>query len=166
MKSTHQQQFYLCGMCNYWTQYDGSKYISFRKPYVFTVYFFMMFRILITPRKFYLQFVQDLVRINNWWNLQFSTTVISLNTSIPTIYSVIPSVLYLICRVSLQSSCDILSRLVLRCATPLCIQTTRWGKFNQKHNYEYVAKLWWLWAIKIHFSAYSGHHQVLTNFLL
>jgi len=42
-----------------------------------------------------------------------------------------------------------------------------WGKFSQKHNYKYMAKWWYLLAIeKLHVSAYSGYHQVLTTCLL
>jgi len=45
---------------------------------------------------------------------------------------------------------------------------TMWcGKFGQKHNCKYMAKLWCLLAVeKLHVSAYSGHLQVLTTFLL
>ena len=45
--------------------------------------------------------------------------------------------------------------------------TIWWGKFSQKHNYKYMAKWWCLLAMeKLHVSAYSGHLQVLTTFLL
>jgi len=46
-------------------------------------------------------------------------------------------------------------------------RTIWWGKFSQKHNYKYMAKWWCLLAMeKLHVSAYSGHLQVLTTFLL
>jgi len=43
-----------------------------------------------------------------------------------------------------------------------------WGKFSKKHNYKYMAKWWCLLAMEelLHVSAYSGHLQVLTTFLL
>jgi len=42
-----------------------------------------------------------------------------------------------------------------------------WGKFSQKHNYKCMGKWWCLLAMeKLHVSAYNGHLQVLTTFLL
>ena len=42
-----------------------------------------------------------------------------------------------------------------------------WGKFCQKHNYKCMVKWWCLLEMeKLHVSAYSGHLQVLTIFLL
>jgi hypothetical protein len=50
---------------------------------------------------------------------------------------------------------------------PSYMMAIRWGKFSQKHNYEYVAKWLCLLAMeKLHVLAYSGHLQVLTTFLL
>jgi len=55
----------------------------------------------------------------------------------------------------------------LRCAIPVLCLKIRWVKISPKHNYEYMAKWWCLLAIEqLHVSAYSGHIQVLTTFLL
>ena len=49
----------------------------------------------------------------------------------------------------------------------MVLLTISWGKFSQKHKYKYMAKWWCLLAMeKLHVSAYSDHHQVLTIFLL
>ena len=47
------------------------------------------------------------------------------------------------------------------------MHSIRWAKFSQKHKYKYMAKLWCLLTMeKLHVSAYSGHRQVSTTFLL
>ena len=49
----------------------------------------------------------------------------------------------------------------------LCNYTVRW--IQSKHNYKYMAKWWCLLAMeekKLYVSAYRGHFQVLTTFLL
>jgi hypothetical protein len=62
------------------------------------------------PRYFQSQLLLCLVLFYNWRNLQASTCVTSLNTSIPTIYHGIPRVSYLVYRGSQQTSCDIWRR--------------------------------------------------------
>ena len=71
---------------------------------------------------------------------------------------------------------DTLDLMLLLCRLALCfcrtmrndlLSSIRCGKFSQKHNYKYMAKWWCLLALeKLHVSAYSGHHQVFTTFLL
>jgi len=84
---------------------SAARYISFRKTETFSVYSSHIVQKIYYSATFQLQFVQDLLRMYNWWNLQSSPCVTSLNTSIPNIYAVIPSILYLVYRVSLQISC-------------------------------------------------------------
>ena len=92
-----------------WSLLNGSlgtylEWVFIESNMKFTVYYSHVLQNTYYSANFHLHLVQDLVRINNWWNLQSSPTATFLNTSISQIYAVILSVLYLVYRVSLQNS--------------------------------------------------------------
>jgi len=85
--------------------------LFFRNAETFTIYCPHVFQKNYYSPTFHLQFVQDMIRFYSWWNLRSSTSVTSLNTYITIIDVGISFVSYFVYRGSLQTSCDIWSRI-------------------------------------------------------
>jgi hypothetical protein len=112
--STRRQGWHLC------RKYTIIKHINlfqiifpFGKEEKFSFSTLIIIRKFITPT-FQLQSLQNLVQLYNRWKVQSWRSVSSLNTFVPEIYVGLPSISYLVCRGSLQTSCDIFSRITFK----------------------------------------------------
>jgi hypothetical protein len=105
----------FCYLCRIWIFIKHNMMVQMIFPFGNQEYLPITVHILI--RKFITPWLsvrsQFLVRFYSWWNVQSWTSVISLNTYISNICAVTPGVSYFVYRGSLQTTCDIWSRIRL-----------------------------------------------------